>query len=96
VLTFNQQVNIDRIGFHIGVSDDQEEFLSQPRPREIHVQFSNGKSYDLTLKDKPDFQHFSVKAPAVLRVEITIVNVNTSFKGGHDTGIAEVEVFKKT
>jgi hypothetical protein len=95
VLTFDHQQNIDRIGFLSGVSDKQDEFLAQPRPRQLHLVFSNGTSKDITLKDTPTFQQFSIKAHAVVSVQITVVSVNTSFNGGHTMGIAEVELFRR-
>lgn len=95
VLTFNQQVNVDQIGIRSGASNEQEEFLAQPRPRELHIVFSNGAQTDIRLKDTPDFQTFKVKAHDIVRMEITVTSVNTSFKGGHDMGIAEVELFTR-
>jgi ribosomal protein L40E len=95
VLTFNQQVDIDKIGIRSGASNQQEEFLAQPRPRELHIVFSNGAQKDITLKDTPEFQTFNVKAHAIVRMEITVTSVITSFKGGHDMGIAEVELFTR-
>jgi hypothetical protein len=95
ILTFESPVDLDRIGFHSGVSDQPDEFLAQPRPHELHLAFSDGSAKDVTLKDSPNFQTFKVKARHAVRVEITVQSVYTSYKGGHDCGIAEVELFTR-
>ena len=95
-LTFEKQVDIDRIGIHSGVAENPDEFLSQPRPRELRLAFSDGTSKEIRLKDAPGFQTFKVKAREVISVEITILSVNTSFRGGHDAGIAEIELFTRS
>lgn len=95
VLTFSSQVDIDRLGIYSGVSENPDEFLAQPRPRELRVAFSDGTSTEIRLKDTPGFQSFTVKARAVVSVQITILSVYPSFRGGHDAGIAEVELFTR-
>lgn len=95
ILTFNKQVNVDQIGIRAGVSNKQDEFLKQPRPSGLHIVFSDGSSKDLKIKDTPNFQNFKVKAHAIVRMEITVTTVYTSFEGGHDMGIAEVELFTR-
>jgi hypothetical protein len=94
VLTFGSPVDLDRVGITAGASEKPEDFVAQPRPKQLHLVFSDGSSADLNLKDSADFQTFSVKARDVTSVQMQIVSVYASLSG-HDCAIAEVELFTK-
>jgi hypothetical protein len=94
VAIFDTPVDLDRVGFTPGASAKPEEFVAQPRPKEVHLVFSDGNSKDVRLEDKAEFQSFDIEAKQVSRVEIHIVSVYGSLKG-QDCSIAEVEFFRK-
>ncbi|MGH9195859.1 MAG: NADase-type glycan-binding domain-containing protein, partial [Acidimicrobiia bacterium] len=94
VLIFDQPANIDKVGFTAGASAKPEEFVAQPRPKDLHLVFSDGSTKDIRLEDSSEFQAFDVTAKAVARVEIHIVSVYGSLKG-QDCSIAEVELYSK-
>ena len=79
VLRFNGPQDIAEIGFRSGASGTApaDGFLVQPRPRLVHLVFSNGYTTDLTLKDlEPTQVQFSAlgdgKAKQVTFVEIHV------------------------
>lgn len=92
---FDGKVDIDRIVITPGASEPPEAFITQPRPKDLHIVLDNGTSLDVTLKDELDDQGFAVKkGKGVSKVEVTISSVYKSTQGS-DTSISEVEFFKK-
>lgn len=94
VLTFDSPVDLDRIGITPGASGEVEEFIAQPRPRTLHLVFSDGSAADVDLKDSADFQNFPIKARAVTSVEVHVVSVFAALEGD-DLAISEIELFTK-
>lgn len=92
VLTLAEPVDLAKIGFLPGASSKPEEFLAQPRPKDLHMVFSDGSATDVRLEDSAEFQAFDVDAKAVTQVTVQIVSVYPSFKGGHDCSISEIEL----
>ena len=95
ILVFDPPADIARIGITPGASAKPEEFVAQPRPKELHLVFSDGSTKDIQLEDKAEFQNFDVDAKQATRVEIHIVSVFGSLQGDA-CAIAEVEFFTKT
>lgn len=96
VLQFDPPVDIGKIGILSGASGKPEEFLAQPRPKTLHLIFSDGTTTDLFLKDTAKFQSFDVKTKQVNRVEVQIAAVYSSVQGGQDGAIAELEFYQKS
>jgi hypothetical protein len=92
--TFAQQVDLDRIGFHNGASEAPEDFIAQPRLREVQVVFDDGTTDLITLSDEAEFQAHGIKARGVTTVQLLIVSVYPSLGGG-DAALAEVEFWTK-
>lgn len=87
---FGGPVDVAKIGFLNGAAGE-EEFLAHPRPREVHVVFSNGATADLTLEDTREFQVFDVEgATEVTEVELQILSVYSG-QSGDRTSLTEVE-----
>jgi hypothetical protein len=89
-VAFGQSVSIARIIITPGASAKVEEFRAQPRPKVLHLIFSNGKTADISLEDKPEAQDFPVDVEGANSVEIHIVSVYGSIKGSA-ASIAEIE-----
>ena len=100
-LTFKQPVDLARIGFVSGAAG--KDFLAQPRPRELHIVFSDASTgagrpvatSDIVLKDKVDFQVFGVDARQVTKVNIEIRSVYAG-QQGDATAITDVQFFEKS
>lgn len=92
--TFSEPVDLDRIGFLNGASEDPKDFVTQPRVREVLVLFDDGTTKSLTLKDEADFQEFGISARQVTTVQLQIVSVHSSLEGSA-ASLAEVEFFRK-
>ncbi len=88
--------NLDEIGFLNGDQDTSSSYLTQPRPKKVHVTAVGAHPYskDLTLKDSATFQTFTIKATDASSLTITIDSVYPSDQGT-DAAIAEVELFVK-
>lgn len=96
IVRFAEPVDIDQIGFTLGASEKPEDFLTQPRPRTVHLTFEPSKvGKDLNLKDTQKFQKAKVSARGVTQVSIQIVSVYGAVEGGKNPSIAEVEFFAK-
>jgi hypothetical protein len=90
-LTFAEPQDLAQIGFDSGAPGDA--FLTQPRPRTVHLVFSNGTAKDLTLKDQDasKAQFYSVDAKQVKFVEIHITSVHAP-AGASPSSVAISEV----
>jgi len=95
VLQFDPPVDIGKIGILSGASGKPEDFLAQPRPKTLHLIFSDGTTADLSLKDTAKFQSFDVKTKQINRLEVQIAAVYSSVQGGQDGAIAELEFYQK-
>ncbi|HKN50131.1 MAG TPA: hypothetical protein VJ010_07880, partial [Actinomycetota bacterium] len=90
-LTFPKPVDLGKLGFTLGDSDD---FLAQPRPSKIHVAFAGGGN-DISLADTAKFQAVTFNANQVTSLQMTIQGVYPA-STGHSCSIAEIEFFART
>lgn len=94
--TFEAASDLTKVLITGGSTDTPENYLNQPRPKELHLVFDNGGSADVTLEDEfRKSQSFTLKgAKGVTKVDVVVSSV---YKGraGLDTGIAEIEFKKK-
>lgn len=81
-VTFSEKVDLAQIGFDSGAAGTTpaDDFLTQPRPHQVHLVFSNGTTKDLTLKDEDpkvtkNAQFYAIDANQVTFVEIHIMTV---------------------
>lgn len=95
-ITFAEPTDIDRIGITPGATETPEQFIAQPRPRELHIVFEGDevRSDDITVADSSDFQDFDVGGRGVTRVVIEIRAAHLGTEG-HDLAIAELEFYVK-
>jgi hypothetical protein len=93
-ILFGRRVSIDRIGITPGASDNEKKFRAESRPRQIRVEFADGRQQVVTLTDTPTFQQFDIAATDIDRVRLVVI---ATFPGqsGQDTSIAEVEFWSK-
>lgn len=91
-IVLNRRSDLARIAVLPGASDNQKQFLAQPRPRSLLIVFPDGSEQKIDLRDEARFQEFKVDAREVDRVTLRILDV---YKGqsGSDTSIAEVQFF---
>jgi hypothetical protein len=78
-ISFSGPVDLAKIGFDSGASGTApgDAFVNQPRPKQVHVVFSDGTTADLTLRDENpavvhNAQFYSVDAKNVTFVEIFV------------------------
>ncbi len=94
--TFEAPSDLTKVLITAGSTDTPENYLTQPRPKELHLVFDTGGSADITLEDEfRKSQGFTLKgATGVTKVDVVISSV---YKGrtGLDTGLAEIEFKKK-
>jgi hypothetical protein len=92
LLTFPQKVNVDVLLFTSGVPSA---FTSQPRPEQLHIDFSNGSSQDVHLADAASPQQVSVgNGDGITQMEIHIASSYPSSQGT-DVSLTEVEMFTR-
>jgi hypothetical protein len=92
LLTFSQRVNVDVLLFTLGVPNA---FTSQPRPQQVHIDFSNGSSQDVHLSDEASPQQVNIgHGDGVTQLEIHLVSAYPSSQGS-DLALTEVEMFTK-
>lgn len=98
-IVFPDKVDLSKIGFHSGASGTApaDDFLAQPRPRQVHLVFSNNTTKDLELRDEDpkvtkNAQFYTIDAKQVTFVEIFIMSTYpTSGPSPSSVAIAEVE-----
>lgn len=76
VLKFSDPVDLAEIGITTGASGTapQDQFLAQPRPKLVHLVFSNGNSTDITLSDSNKAQFTAIDVKQVKSVEIHVMS----------------------
>jgi hypothetical protein len=94
-ITFEDAVDLGRIGFYSGAQSKPQDFLSQPRPHEVVITYDGVDPQTIRLADKPAFQSFDVDAQNVRVVALRVSSVYVSPLGGTATSIGEVEFFVK-
>jgi ribosomal protein L40E len=76
-------------------SGDGKKFVGSQRPRRLTLVFDTGKTFDVTLTDKPDPQEHAIKnGDGVRQVQVLIADVYPSTEST-DTVISEIELFEK-
>ena len=94
-LTFAEPVDLDRVGFLNGASEQPEDFTTQPRIKDAQLSFNGGSTKTITLDDKAEFQEKSISADDVTTVQLQILSVYPSPQQGDDASLAEIEFFTK-
>ncbi|MEV0679693.1 zinc ribbon domain-containing protein [Actinosynnema sp. NPDC050436] len=90
VFTFESPVTLDEAIFQIGIGDD---FQAAKRPDKVHLVYSTGKTFDLSLADQPDPQTVRIgNAEGVRTVELYVETMHPSLQGS-DVAISEIEFF---
>jgi hypothetical protein len=90
-MRFDHPVDVRRALIRIGVSGN---FQGTNRPHDLHLVFSNGKTQDLSLDDKPEAQEVSLKTGG--KVTTIEIHVASMYKATSDAvAITEVELFAK-
>lgn len=74
---------------------DGAEFLAQPRPKDVHIEFFDADDKvlggkDVTLKDKPELQIVDVSGEGVFGVRIKILSVYPGQRG-QEASITELQ-----
>ncbi|HEV7978929.1 NADase-type glycan-binding domain-containing protein [Amycolatopsis sp.] len=91
VLTFDRAVDLRKAIVRIGIGAD---FQSAHRPQKLHLVYSTGKTYDLSLVDIPDAQEVTLENSAgSTSVELHVVALHRSLQG-NDVAISEIELFE--
>jgi hypothetical protein len=100
VVTFKPPIRVGKIGFSLGASTKDGDFVTEPRPKEVLLHFFNGDkeltSKKLTLKDVPDFQQHDLNVKNTDKVDIEIISVSRHPESGSNCSIAEVEFWQRT
>lgn len=89
VVTFAGPVDIAAVGVTPGAAET-EEFVAQPRPRQLHLVFDTGVTADLNLSDEHEFQSFEVDASGVTSVEVQVIEVWQG-QSGSDMALTTLE-----
>ena len=98
VLRFSGPVDLADIGITSGASGTapQDQFVAQPRPRQVHLVFSNGYTATLALNDVKTAQFNAIDATQVTSVEIHVLSTwAPAGAAPSSVAIAEVEFTTK-
>ncbi len=97
VLHFSGPVDLAEIGFTSGASGTApaDQFLNQPRPRLVHLVFSDATTADIPLKDDTKAAFYAINAKQVKFVEIHILSTYAP-AGASPSSVAITEVEFKT
>ncbi len=91
MLRFDHPVEVSRALVRVGVSGN---FSAANRPHELHLVFSNGKTQDLSLDDKPDPQEVKIKPGGkITSIELTVTSLYRT--SSDSVAITEIEWFTK-
>lgn len=93
---FDRPADLGRLGFFNGAQTKPQDFLTQPRLRDVVLTFDTGETRTITLKDRDAFQNHAVDVKGVTTVRLRIVSVYPSPQGGTDASLGEVEFFTKS
>ncbi len=92
VLRFDHPVGLDRAIVRLGGGDD---FQAWGRPEKLHLVYSTGRTFDLTLTDTPDPQDVTLAGgDGVTSVELHVVSVYRSVQS-RGLAITEIELFQR-
>ena len=88
---FERPTDLDKVLITAGASGD-DPFLSQPRPKSLHIVYDNGRGLDLALRDEAEPKEYDLEgAEGVTSMQIQIAEVYPSAQGGENTSISEIE-----
>jgi hypothetical protein len=91
-VTFGREVDLARLIVHNG---QKENFKGRARAQRLHLVFSNGRTTDLTLQDRPDPQTIEVEqGEGVTSVEIHVTGTFKSMSG-NELAVSELEFFEE-
>jgi hypothetical protein len=77
------------------ISGDADNYLAEPRPKELHLVFSNGATQNITLADEAKSQQFDIKgASGITGMTIQIMSVYPSTTGDA-VSVSDIEFFGK-
>jgi len=96
-VNFGGPVDLAQIGFTSGASGaaPADHFVNQPRPKQVHLVFSNGTTKDLTLSDEGTAKFYPISANQVTFVQIHIISTYLP-EGASPSSVAITEVEFKT
>jgi hypothetical protein len=90
VLVFSEAIDLDRAIVRNGSALN---FQGSNRAKDLHLVYSTGQSFDVTLKDTPDQQELDIdNGQKIKSVEIHVMSVYQSLQGT-DLAISEMEFF---
>jgi hypothetical protein len=90
-LRFDHPVQVQRALIRVGVSGN---FSGTNRPHDVHLVFSNGKTQDLSLDDKPDAQEVKIKTGGkITSIELSVTSMYRT--SADSIAITEIELFTK-
>lgn len=93
VLTFDRTVDLRRAIVRVGVA---KEFQSTHRPQKLHLVYSTGKTFDVTLEDTPEPREVTLdNAEGTTSVEIHVVALHRSLNPAADVAVSELELFAR-
>jgi hypothetical protein len=97
VINFGGPVDLAEIGFTSGASGTApgDQFISQPRPKQVHLVFSDKSTADLTLSDDAKATFYTISAKQVTFVQIHILSTYLP-AGASPSSVAITEVEFKT
>jgi zinc-ribbon domain len=97
-MTFTPPFRLLDLIVHSGVAPEEDAFTSQARPAELELTTwsadGTSSSTTLHLADQPGEQKFHHVAGSVIKIRLTIRSCYGTVSG-HETALAEVELFKR-
>ena len=96
-IKFGGPVDLAEIGFTSGASGTApaDQFVNQPRPKQVHLVFSDGSTTDIALKDDSKAVFYPVNARQVTYVQIHVLSTYLP-EGASPSSVAITEVEFKT
>ncbi len=97
VIRFGGPVDLAEIGFTSGASGTApgDQFVTQPRPKQVHLVFSDGTTADIGLKDESTAHFYPINAKQVTFVQIHILSTYLP-EGASPSSVAITEVEFRT
>lgn len=96
-IKFGGPVDLAEIGFTSGASGTApaDQFVNQPRPKQVHLVFSDGSTTDIALKDDSKAVFYPINAKQVTYVQIHVMSTYLP-EGASPSSVAIAEVEFKT
>ncbi|MGW6262346.1 NADase-type glycan-binding domain-containing protein [Streptomyces sp. NPDC055085] len=91
--TFESPATLNRL---LVDSGDKDDYSGYDRPKKIHIAYSDGNSYDITLKDQSNSQAVTIKnAHKVSWIELQIDSVYESINGSGIVAITNIQFYTR-